>query len=185
MTLLSLGLLLFFFPHLWRELGLRKQLLWRLPSETSYKVIYSLLALSGLALIIIGKANAPFQMLYQPVFGLRWVSHLLMLPALILVVLGNLPTSHLKHGLRHPMLLGVAFWGLAHLWANGDIASTLLFGTFTGWSLLKLFTLHHQARPAKRPRLIWDLIGLVLGLVLYGLIFTYHGQLVGVGLTLA
>lgn len=184
MTLLSLGILLFFFPHLWRELGLREKLQARLPSENAYKLLFSVLSLLGLVLIVIGKTRAPFEMLYEPVFGLRWISSLLMLPASILVVLGNLPTSHLKHGLRHPMLLAVALWGVAHLWANGDLASTLLFGVFTAWSLLKLFTLRHQPRPAKRPRWIWDLIGLVIGLVLYVLIFNYHGHLFGVGLTI-
>lgn len=184
MTLLGLGILLFFIPHLWREMGLRDTILASLPSETGYKALFSLLSLLGLGLIIVGKANAPFQMVFQPLFGLRWISHFLMLPALILVVLGNLPTSHLKHQLRHPMLAGVVLFSGAHLWANGDLASLLLFGSFGLWAIVKFVSLHHMARPAKRPRIVWDIIGIAAGLILYLLIFNYHGHLFGVGLSI-
>ena len=81
------------------------------------------------------------------------------------------------------MLLGVLLWSLAHLWSNGDLASALLFGSFGLWSIIKIITLRHQAREPKKPHVGWDLIALVLGLILYGLIFTFHGQLFGVGLT--
>lgn len=184
MIQLSLGLFLFLFPHLWREFGLRTTLLQALPSEGAYKGLFSLVTFAGLGLIIWGMSVAPFTMVWQPPFEWRWLSHVLMLPALVLTVAGNLPMSHLRMVLRHPMLLGVLLWALAHLWANGDLASLLLFGSFAVWSGIKIFALWHAPRPPRNPRLAWDLIALVLGLVLYGLIFTFHGQLFGVGLTL-
>lgn len=184
MTLLVAGLILFLFPHVWRELGLRTPIMAHFPSEGAYKGVFSLLSLAGLVLIIYGKSVAAFTMIWEPVFEMRWLSHLLMLPALILVSAGNLPMSHLRMSLRHPMLLGVLLWGIAHLWANGDLASLLLFGSFSLWSFWKLVSLHHQPRPPKQPRFAWDIIALVTGLVLYGLIFIYHGQLFGVGLTI-
>lgn len=185
MTLLILGLLLFFFPHFWRELGLRRYLIDLVASESTYKAIFSLMSVAGFIMLIMGKADAPFTMLYQPAFELRWISHLVMLPALYLVLLGNLPMSHIRYHLRHPMLLGVLLWGLAHLWANGDLASTLLFGSFSLWAAIKFVTLHKQPRPPKMPRIGWDLLGLVIALVAYGLIFVYHGELFGVGLAIA
>jgi len=183
MTLLIIGLFVFLFPHFWRELGLRDKLINQIASENTYKGIFSLLSLAGLLLIIYGKAQAPFIMVWQPLFEWRWLSHLFMLPALVLVMAGNLPMSHFRMGLRHPMMLGVALWGIAHLWANGDLASMLLFGSFTLWSLIKFVTLHSQPRPLKQPRVVWDVIVILFGLALYGLIFTYHGQLFGVGLS--
>jgi len=183
--LLSLGLILFLFPHLWREFGLRPVLLRTLPSEGAYKGLYTLVSFLGLGLIIWGMGSAPFTMIFQPAFEWRWLSHLLMLPAFILVAAGNLPMSHVRMVLHHPMLLGVLLWAVAHLWANGDLASLLLFGSLGLWSAVKVFTLRHQARQPRNPHIGWDLIALVVGLVLYGLVFTFHGQLFGVGLTLA
>lgn len=183
MTPLIIGLILFLFPHLWREFGLRGVLVDQIASQGTYKIIFSLLVAGGLALIIYGKATAPFVMIWQPFFELRWVSHLLMLPAVVLVVAGNLPMSHFRMALRHPMILGTCLWGLAHLWANGDMASMLLFGGFALWSAIKFISLRSQPRPPKSPRLVWDLLVILIGLFLYGLIFTYHGQLFGVGLS--
>ena len=36
---------------------------------------------------------------------------------------------------RHPILLALAIWSLAHLLANGDLAHVLLFGTFSIFAL--------------------------------------------------
>ncbi len=185
MLVLSLGLIVFLAPHLLRELGLRQQLRTRLGSEGAYKGLYSIVSLVGLLLIIYGKSIAPFNMIYTPEFSQRWISHLVMLPAIVLVTLGNLPTSYLAKTLRHPMLLGVLLWGVAHLWSNGDLASLLLFASFAIWALIKFVHLGLTAPVTKQPFLLWDIIGILLGLVLYALIFSFHGHLFGVGLSIA
>lgn len=184
MTLLVLGLTLFIGVHLLRELGLREPLMARLGAGP-YKALYSLLALLGVAGIVAGKSAAPFVQLWQPAFEHRWLTHYLMLPAFILVAAGNLPPSHVRSHLQHPMLLGTVMWGAAHLWANGDMASALLFGGIGAWALLKFIVL--CLRPpteAPAPSWVWDVAAVLVGLVLYGLILIYHGPLFGMGLTL-
>ncbi len=184
--LLISGLVLFFLPHLFRELGLREKLIARLNSENAYKGIYSLLALAGLALIIVGKGQSEFVMVWEPRFELRQISHILMLPALLLVVAGNLPTSRLRAAVRNPMMLGTLLWGIAHLWSNGDLASILLFGGFALWSGFKFVSLGiHNGPVTSTPSQLWDGIAVVIGLVLYGLIAIFHGELFGVGLSFA
>jgi uncharacterized membrane protein len=184
--LLIIGLLLFLLPHLLRQLGLRDRLIETLPSEAAYKGAFSLAAFLGLGLIILGKGQASFSMVWQPFFEWRVLSHVLMLPAFILLAAGNMPSSHLGATVRNPMVLGVVLWGTAHLWANGDLASVLLFGSFTVWGLVKFTSLaRNYELPAKPPRIIWDIIAVVVGLILYGLITIFHGQLFGVGLSLA
>lgn len=186
MLLLILGLVLFFSPHLLREVGLRQALIDSLPSVGAYKGLYSLLALAGLIMIVWGKSVAPFNMVWQPVYELRFMSHVLMIPALILFVAGNLPCSYLSKYLRNPMLLGVTFWGASHLWSNGDLASMLLFGSFTLWAASKFFSLGlNVAGTDKKPSMLWDIIALIVGLVLYVGISVYHGQMFGVGLSFA
>lgn len=182
---LTLGLVLFLTLHLTKEFGLRSRLINRCGSENNYKAAYSLLALLGLGLIIWGKATAPFIMLWQPKFELRFISHVLMIPAFILVIAGNSPMSYLRQQIRNPMLAGITFWGLAHLWSNGDLASVLLFGAMAAWASFKFVSLGLSGASKasqKGPNMFWDFIAIVGGLITYILISQYHGQLFGVGL---
>jgi uncharacterized membrane protein len=185
MGILVLGLVLFFAPHFLREVGMRQRLKDALPSEGAYMGLYSLTALAGLSLIIWGKSLAPFQMVWQPVYEWRSLSLMLMIPALICVVAGNVPLSHLRKFLRNPMLVGVLLWSLSHLWSNGDLASMLLFGGFAIWSSIKIYSLRTVADiESKSPSFIWDIISLAAGLALYVVIGLYHGELFGVGVSL-
>ncbi len=186
MPLLVVGLLLFFIPHLLRETGLRDRVVVKLSSEAAYKGIFSLATAIGLGLIVLGKSQATFFMVWQPPFEWRVVSHFLMLPGAILVTTGNLPPSHLAAATRNPMLLGVGLWGLAHLWSNGDLASILLFGCFTVWSMVKFVSMWGVAgRASLAPEILWDAMAILLGLLLYALVAMFHGHLFGVGLNFA
>ncbi len=184
MVILVCGLILFFVPHLLRELGLRQRVQNALPSQSAYMGLFSLVILAGLGLIIWGKSVSPFQMIWQPIFEKQFISLILMIPALILLVAGNMPLSYLRKQLRNPMLLGVLLWSLSHLWSNGDLASMLLFGSFALWSACKFVSLRSVADvTSKSPSILWDIISLMGGLSLYALIGIYHGQLFGVGIS--
>jgi uncharacterized membrane protein len=41
----------------------------------------------------------------------------------------------IKAAVVHPMLAAVKIWALAHLLANGDLGSILLFASFFAWAL--------------------------------------------------
>lgn len=186
MGILILGLILFIAPHLLREVGLRRKLIDALPSKGAYMGLYSIVSLLGLGLIIWGKSLAPFQMVWQPIFEWRSLSLMLMIPALICLVAGNVPLSHLRKLLRNPMLVGVLLWSLAHLWSNGDLASVLLFGSFAIWSGIKIISLYSVADvDSKSPSFVWDIISLLFGLALYAVLGLYHGELFGVGIGIA
>ncbi|MCB1671652.1 MAG: NnrU family protein [Gammaproteobacteria bacterium] len=184
MNLLILGLVLFLGVHLLRELHLRDMAVKRL-GDRSYRITYVLIAILGIVLIVWGKSASPFIMVYEPRYELRGISHFAMLPAIILVVAGNLPLSYLRRSIRNPMVLGTAIWGAAHLWANGDLASVLLFGSFTAWAIIKFVSLA-LTRPApassQKPSLLWDVLAMFFGLVLYYFVAIFHGQLFGIGL---
>ena len=49
--------------------------------------------------------------------------------ALVLFAAANMPTR-IRALVRHPMLLGLLLWAFAHLLANGEVRSVVLFG---GW----------------------------------------------------
>ncbi|MBL4819673.1 MAG: NnrU family protein [Gammaproteobacteria bacterium] len=184
MIILVIGLLLFVGIHLLREFRLRDTAIGRL-GNGPYRLVYSLTALTGLGLIIWGKSISPFVMVYQPIYEMRGITHFAMLPAFILVAAGNLPVSHLRRHLAHPMLLGTIVWGASHLWANGDLASIILFGTILSWAIIKFGTLVVAKPMSDNPAsVIWDIVAVIVGFCIWALILIYHGQLFGIGLTL-
>ena len=72
-----------------------------------------------------------------------------MLPAVILVV-----ASYIRGGiytaLKHPMLAGIKLWAAAHLIANGDLGSIILFGSFLAWAVFDRISLKHRPIPGRR-----------------------------------
>src|SRR5690606_1385968 len=105
--------------------------------EAKWKGLYSLVSLAGLVLLVWGYALARPEaaILYEPATWLRHVAALLMVLALISFTAYLLPAGRLKPVLKHPMLVSVKAWALAHLLANGDLASILLFGAFLAWAV--------------------------------------------------
>ncbi len=190
MTLL-LGLIIFLGTHslqIFAEEG-RGQMIARL-GESRFKMTYSALSIVGLLLIIFGygQARADANLLWSPPIGLRHLAFLLVPVAFVLVATAYAPAGHIKAAVRHPMVLGVALWALAHLLVNGTSADLVLFGAFLIWALVdyanalrRTATGAAQAVAAKSLR--GDMIAVLAGLVLSGaFLFGLHGWLIGVPL---
>jgi len=138
MTLLLLGLVLFLGVHsvrLFADDWRTRQIAAR--GEAAWKGVYSLLALAGLVLIVVGygQARADAAVLWFPPVWTRHLAALLTLPAFILLFAAYVPGTHMKAKLGHPMLLGTKLWAFAHLIANGNLADVLLFGSFLAWAI--------------------------------------------------
>ena len=73
----------------------------------------------------------------------------LMLPAVILVVAAYI-RGHIYTKLKHPMLAGVKLWAAAHLLANGDLGSIILFGSFLAWAVFDRISLKRRADAGAR-----------------------------------
>lgn len=151
MVALILGLLLFLGVHSVRIFAPD----WRLAridrfGEGPWKGGYSLLSAVGLALIVWGYGaarSAPVDLWLPPIWT-RHLAVLLMWPAFVLLVTAYLPGTQMKAKLRHPMLLGVKLWAVAHLLANGRAADLLLFGAFLAWAVLDLRSARDRDRAA-------------------------------------
>jgi len=184
MTLLILGIIVFLGVHLLPTIAdLRAQLVAHL-SEGGYKAAFSLLSLASLALLIYGYATAPLVQLWSPPSWTRWLAIVLMLPAFIFLVAAYVP-GRIRERLKHPFLVAVKTWALAHLLANGDLASVILFGSFLAYAVYDRITLKHR-RPTglvgvegpERPQN--DAIAIVLGTVLYAVFLVWlHPLLIG------
>ena len=137
MPTLIAGLVLFLGVHTLTTLReMRAGLVERL-GPGLYKGIYSLVSLIGFVLIVLGyKAYraAGYIDVWTPPTGMRHLTILLMWPAMICLVAAYVP-GEIKRRLKHPMLVAVKIWALAHLLSNGDLGSIILFGSFLGWAV--------------------------------------------------
>jgi uncharacterized membrane protein len=186
MTLLVVGLLLFLGIHsvsiaapAWRDAQVMRH------GEGPWKGLYSIASIAGFVLLIVGYGIARQSpiVLYAPPAGMRHLALVLMLPVFPLLLAAYLP-GRIQGAARHPMLVAVKLWAVAHLLANGTLADVLLFGGFLAWAVADRISLKRRAPrtvPGALPRPMNDVIAVVGGLVLYGLFVTWlHQWLIGV-----
>ena len=152
--------------------------------EGPWKGIYSLVSLAGLLLLIWGYAMArpEAEILYVPPVWTRHLAWLLMALSFIAMMVFNLPAGRLKPMLKHPMLLSVKLWAFAHLLANGDAASVLLFGAFLVWAVWNRIAVKRRGGALPQPGpVVYDLAAVASGLALWALfVFWAHEWLFGV-----
>lgn len=190
MLLLILGLVLFLGIHSVSIVSAdgRNRLAQQM-GEGPWKGLYSLVSLAGFVLIVIGYGaarEAPV-LLYTLPAGFRHLAALLMLPVFVLLLATYLP-GRIQRTAKHPMLLAVKLWALAHLLANGTLADVLLFGGFLAWAVADRISVKKRAArgltraaPALPGSKANDAIALVGGLGLYVLFVVWaHGFLFGV-----
>jgi len=129
--------------------------------EARFSAAYAVVAAVFLGLAIYGYRESPPYLLWNLGVPGRWVPAIVMPFALILVVLGLTTKSAtavggdkaLAQGLaprgiftvtRHPFLWGVGLWALAHLAANGDVPSLVLFGGMAILSFGGMLAIDHK-----------------------------------------
>lgn len=138
MTILVLGLVLFLGVHSIRIFaeGTRTQLRTQI-GVNGYKGLYTAVSIAGFVLIIWGYGQARLDPvpLWAPMFWARHLASLLTLIALVLLAAAYVPGNQIKAIVKHPMVLGVKTWALAHLLANHTLADVLLFGGFLVWAI--------------------------------------------------
>lgn len=181
MPLLIAGLLVFLGIHLLPSAVPAKAALVGRLGPQRYKGLFSLVALAGFALIVYGKAHAPFIPVWQPP---PWARHfaLAVMPFALMLLASSHMKSNVKRVTRHPMLWGVLLWALAHLAANGDLASILLFGGFAVYAPFAMWSANRRgAKLADRPQPPGrDAMVVVAGLVAYAALLVLHPVLFGV-----
>lgn len=186
LAILVAGLVVFIGAHVFVTMRDQRAALIGRIGEGPYKGLLALASVIGLILIGYGfgeyRATDWIDVWYPP----RWtfyITEFLMWPASIFVVAAYI-RGNIWRTLKHPMLVGVKTWAVAHLISNGDLGSILLFGSFLLWAGYDRMTLKHRADagaptiPAGGHRN--DIIALVVGTVLYvvlGLVF--HPLVVG------
>jgi uncharacterized membrane protein len=136
----------------------------RLIGDKIYRGLFALVSIAGLIWLIRAYSSAPYVALWGKLLELKPVAEPLVLIAAAFVVIGvSTPSpagasgeSQLTRGVnvrgitritRHPFLWGTALWAFVHFVVNGDLASSLVFG-----SLLVLAVGGTASIDAKRRR---------------------------------
>jgi len=187
MTLMILGLILFLGPHAFTMARQPRAALVARFGEGGYKGLYSLVSLLGLVLLAYGygvyRADG-YIVVWNPPVWTRHLSALLLLPVFPLLF-SAYARGFVKARLKHPMILAVKTWALAHLLANGDLGSILLFGAFLVWAVVAFVAMRRRPEanpPAFVPNPGEDAAAILGGLIVYGaMIFGLHRWLIGVG----
>ncbi|MEO1105690.1 MAG: NnrU family protein, partial [Pseudomonadota bacterium] len=149
MLLMTLGLVIFLGIH---SLPIASGVRLRIKDsigDIPYRIVFSLISLGGLIAIAEGfkawKYQEGSQFLYMPP---PWLSHI----ALLLMVFSFISLaamygkSHIRKVLKHPMLVAIKIWALAHLLANGDAAGVVLFGAFLAWAVVDRISVKRRER---------------------------------------
>ncbi|TWB17925.1 putative membrane protein [Rhizobium sp. ERR 1071] len=188
MALLVLGIVLFLGLHLVRVVapGLRSSMIARL-GEGGWKGAYSIASIVALVILIYGFGQArDMTPIWTPPFWMSHITILLMLFALICLVASLLPAGHIAVRTKHPMVLSVKIWALAHLLSNGDGAAILLFAAFLAWGVILRISLKRRERAGEitlRPFVSakYDLYAIVIGVIVWALIiWKLHAWIIGV-----
>lgn len=117
-----------------------------------YFVAYSGLSLLVLAWLIVAAAQAPYVEVIPPLPIFRWAP-LLVMPIVCWLAVAGLSIQNPfsfggmgrrafdpeKPGIlrttRHPILVALMLWAVAHLLANGSLSHVILFGLFAGFAV--------------------------------------------------
>ncbi len=138
MFLLILGIVIFLGAHTFTTVRGPRQSLIDAFGPNAYKGIYSVVSLIGFVLICVGFSRYRSEgmiPLWSPPHGLRHLTIALMWFAFVaLAAMGPAP-SRIRGWLRHPMLVAIKIWALAHLLVNGDLGGVVLFGSFLAWAV--------------------------------------------------
>jgi len=189
MLLLVISLILFLGIHLTRVIapGFRASVI-AARGERAWTLGYTVASIATLVLVIyaFGEARQETGILYTPPVWMAHLASLLMLVAMICLVASLLPPGHIAAKTKHPMVLSVKIWAFAHLLANGETASVILFSAFLAWGVVLRIALKRRERRGelvRRPFVSarYDALAVGIGALVYLLfIWRLHVWLIGV-----
>ena len=187
LALLVLGLAVFMASHVFTTFRPSRAAMVGRMGESGYKIAYSLVSLTGLVLIGYGYAlyrATGWVDVWHPPAWTRHVTVALVWPAIICVTAAYIP-GRIKTALKHPMLVGIKLWALAHLISNGDLGSIILFGSFLAYAVFDRISLKRRTDAGGPPIPVGgvrnDAVAVVAGTIIYLLLgWLFHPYVIGV-----
>jgi len=187
LAIMILGLVGFIGSHVFVTMRPQRAAIVKLIGEGAYKGLFSIVALAGVVLIAWGFAQyraAGALGIWSPPPWTRHVTVLLVWPAIVCIVAGYI-RGDIKRILKHPMLVGVKLWAVAHLISNGDLGSIILFGSILAWAVFDRVTLKRRTDPGAPPIPAGgrrnDFLAIAVGTLIYFVLgWWFHPRVIGV-----
>ncbi len=189
MFVLALGIVVFLGVHTLTTLRETRTSLIERFGLGPFKGLHSLVALVGFALIVWGFSRYRAEGLiavWTPPIWARYLTITLMWFAFVALACMNRAPSRIRGWLRHPMLVAVKIWALAHLLANGDAGGMLLFGSFLAWAVFDRIAVKRRGDLGAPPIAFFtpaDAIALAVGTLAYVAMIFLHPLVIGVAVT--
>lgn len=160
--------------------------------ERGFRAVYSVVAIVLIVWVASAYNGAPYLEVWAPPIGLKHLALPIVALAAILVVaglstpnpsaLGGNDREIVRRGpvgilkvTRHPVMWGIALWGIAHLLANGDLAGMILFG-----GMIALALAGARAQDAKKRSQLgpdWDAFARQTAFVPFAAVLTRRTRL--------
>ncbi|MFD1797492.1 hypothetical protein FQV27_11960 [Paracoccus aurantiacus] len=177
MLILILGLALWWAAHLFKRIApdARARL-----GEPGKGMVAAALVLS-VVLMIWGYRIAPVDAVWWgPSPMMKGINNLLVLAAFYLFAASGIKTG-ITRRLRHPQLLAVSLWAVAHLLVNGDLPSLVLFGGLLAWAIVEIIVINRSAPdwqpPAHAVPIRKEAMALIGAIVVFGVVGLVHAWL--------
>ena len=144
--------------------------------HTTYRAVFAVLAIIGFVLIVVGwRSVTPIAIYSPPAWG-PTLALPLMFVAVILFGAAHARTN-IKRIVRHPQLTSIVLWSIAHLAANGDSRSLILFGSLGVWAAIEIALINRRDGEWLKPdraTMRNELIGAAVGVVVFLVLFALH-----------
>ncbi len=180
MIILAFGVFLESILHLVAAVPSLKASLKARYGERAYGPAFGIASIIGIVIIVIGWRMSDFVPVYDPPEWGRHANYLLTLIAFICLGIFLFRGSW-RQRLRFPMAIAAMFWATGHLLANGDLASLILFGGFLAYAVAHLIIASaNGVKPSPQVRSGHNLLSILAGVALYGVMTQLHPVLIGV-----
>ncbi|MEC3859841.1 NnrU family protein [Mesobacterium sp. TK19101] len=171
--ILILGVALWSGAHLFKRIAPER----RAALGDGFRGPVSLMLLASLVLMVIGYRGMDGAFFWGRHPATVGINNLLMLVSVYLFAASGMKTA-MGQKMRHPMLIGVKTWALAHLLVNGDVASFILFGGLLAWAVVEVILINKQTTWVKPATVTVnarkEVMALVGTLVVYGVAVGIH-----------
>jgi uncharacterized membrane protein len=186
MLILIVGIIVFLGAHTFTAMRAPRAALIARVGAGPYRGLHSLVSAIGLLLIIWGFSlyrEGGLIPVWTPPEGMRHLTILLMWFAFVSLACMNPAPGRIRGWLRHPMLVAVKIWALAHLLVNGDAGGMLLFGALLAWAVFDRIAVKRRG-DAGAPRISRftraDALAIGVGTVAFVVMIFLHPVLIGV-----
>lgn len=182
MFLLVLGVLLWSVAHLIKSAAPQ----WRATKEAAlgekrWRGLISIAIVASIVLMVLGWRSAGYTAAYSPPLAASPIVTGLMFLSFLLFAGASAP-GNIKRLLRHPMLGGTIVFSIAHLLANGDQRSIVLFGGIGIWALVSILLINRRDGAWQKPpavSLAKDAMTFAGTIVIFGIVVFLHPYLFG------